>query len=97
MQIADQIFGISTAANALIYFKDGAPAYLTRRFDVKPDSSKFLQEDMAQLSGASRHTGGEHFKYDATYEDVGHLIRKHVAAYPPALENYFRLVLPVPS
>ncbi len=93
MQIAAQLFGIRTAVNALIYFKDGTPAYLTRRFDVKPDSSKFLQEDMAQISGASRHTRGENFKYEGTYEDIGKLIKEHVAAYPPALENYFRLLL----
>lgn len=93
MQIAAQVFGIRTAANALIYFKDGTPAYLTRRFDVKPDGSKFLQEDMAQISGSSRQTRGENFKYAGTYEEIGKLIREHVAAYPPALENYFRLLL----
>lgn len=93
MQIASQIFGINTARNSLIYFKDGTPAYITRRFDVKPDGSKYLQEDMAQISGRSRHTRGENFKYEATYEEIGQLIRQHVAAYPPALENFFRLVL----
>lgn len=93
MQIASQIFGIKTAANALIYFKDGTPAYITRRFDVKQDGSKYLQEDMAQISGASRHTRGDNFKYDGTYEEIGQLIRQYVAAYPPAIENYFRLVL----
>jgi len=93
MQIASQAFGIKTAANALIYFKDGTPAYITRRFDVKPDGSKYLQEDMAQISGHSRHTRGENFKYEGTYEEIGQLIRQHVAAYPPTLENYFRLVL----
>jgi serine/threonine-protein kinase HipA len=93
MQIASQIFGIRTAANALIYFKDGTPAYLTRRFDVKPDGSKFLQEDMAQVNGRTRHTHGENFKYEGTYEDIAQLIRKHVSAYPPAMENYFRLIL----
>lgn len=93
MQIASQLFGIRTAANALIYFKDGTPAYLTRRFDLKPDRTKFQQEDMAQISGASRHTRGENFKYEGTYEDIGGLIREHVAAYPPTLESYFRLVL----
>src|SRR5687767_8166377 len=40
MQIASQVFRIRTAANALIYFKDGTPAYITRRFDVKPDGTK---------------------------------------------------------
>lgn len=93
MQIATQIFGINTAANALIYFKDGTAAYITRRFDVKADGNKYLQEDMAQISGRSRQTRGENFKYEGTYEEIGQLIRQYVAAYPPALENFFRLVL----
>ncbi|MGN6435839.1 MAG: HipA domain-containing protein [Agriterribacter sp.] len=95
MQIAEQVFGIKTAANALIYFKDGAPAYITRRFDVKADGTKYLQEDMAQLSGRSRHTGkpGDDFKYNGTYEEIGKLIEQHVAAYPPTLERFFQLVL----
>jgi serine/threonine-protein kinase HipA len=93
MQIASQVFGIRTAANALIYFKDGTPAYITRRFDVKPDGSKHLQEDMAQISGRSRHSAGDNFKYEGTYEEIGHLIRRYVAAYPPAQENFLQLVL----
>ena len=48
MQIAEQVFDIKTAGNALIYFNDGVPAYITRRFDVKPDGKKYLQEDMSQ-------------------------------------------------
>ncbi len=93
MQIASSVFGIETAANGLIYFKDGTPAYITRRFDIKPDGSKYLQEDMAQISGRSRQTGGENFKYEGTYEEIGHLINKYVAAAMPAKENFFRLVL----
>jgi serine/threonine-protein kinase HipA len=93
MQIAAQVFGISTAANALIYFKDGAPAYLTRRFDRRQDGSKSLQEDMAQLSGRSRQSHGDNFKYDGTYADIGALIKQYVAASMPALENFFRIVI----
>lgn len=93
MQMADQLFGVRTATNALIYFQDGTPAYLTRRFDVKPGGGKYQQEDMAQISGRSSNTHGEHFKYDGTYEEIGTLIRKYVAAYPPSLERYFRIVL----
>jgi serine/threonine-protein kinase HipA len=93
MQIAAQAFGISTAANGLIYFKDGAPAYLTRRFDRREDGSKSLQEDMAQLSGRSRQSHGENFKYDGTYDDIGALIKQYVAASMPALENFFRIVI----
>jgi Uncharacterized protein related to capsule biosynthesis enzymes len=93
MQIAFQVYKINTAANALIYFKDGTSAYLTRRFDVRKDGSKFLQEDMAQISGASRHTKGENFKYEGNYEDIGKLIKQYVAAYLPALEEFYRIVV----
>jgi serine/threonine-protein kinase HipA len=93
MQLASQLFNIPTAANGLIQFKDGSPAYITRRFDVKTGGGKYLQEDMAQISGRSRQMHGEHFKYEGTYEEIGQLIRQHVAAYPPALENFFRVVL----
>ncbi len=54
MQIASQLFNIPAAANALIYFKDEAPAYITKRFDVNPDGSKHLQEDFAQISGKTK-------------------------------------------
>lgn len=93
MQIASKVCGINTAANGIIYFKDGTPAYLTRRFDVKADGSKYLQEDMAQISERTRQTAGENFKYEGTYEEIGHLIEKYVAASMPARENYFRLVV----
>jgi serine/threonine-protein kinase HipA len=93
MQIAARLFDIKTAANGLIYFKDGAPAYLTKRFDINPEGGKYQQEDMAQLSGRTRTTHGDTFKYDGTYEEIGHLIQKYVAAYPPALEQLFRIVL----
>lgn len=93
MQIASQVFGIKTAANALIYFQDGTPAYITRRFDIKPNGSKYLQEDMAQLSGRTRQSHGNDFKYDSTYEEVGNLISRYAAAALPSLEVFFKVVL----
>lgn len=93
MQIASQLFKISVAENALIYFKDGAPAYITRRFDVKTDGSKHLQEDFAQISGKTKKKDGENYKYDGTYEDIGTLIKEKVGASLPVLESFFRLVL----
>src|SRR5262245_15581283 len=59
MQIADQIYDIRTANNALIYCKDDSVAYLTRRFDLKEDGSRFLIENMAQLGGRSFESHGE--------------------------------------
>lgn len=93
MQIADQLFKINTAANALIRFKDGQPAYITRRFDVKPDGSKYMQEDFAQLTNRTKHTHGETFKYDGSYEEIGLLIKRFVPAAAPALEKFFQLVV----
>lgn len=93
MQIASQIFGIETAENAVIYFQDGTPAYLTRRFDVKDDGSKYQQEDMAQLSGRTKQTAGDNFKYEGTYQEVGNLISRYVAAALPSLERFFKVVL----
>lgn len=93
MQIAGQLFNIPVADNALIYFKDMAPGYITRRFDVKPDGAKHLQEDFAQISGKTKKNDGDNYKYNGTYEDIGKLIREKVAAYPPVLEEFFKVVV----
>jgi len=93
MQIARQVFKIEVAENALVEFADGEPAYLVRRFDVGPDGTKRLQEDFAQVANRSEETHGRNYKYDFSYEEIGGLIRKHVAAYAVDLERYFTLVL----
>lgn len=93
MQIAEQIFGLKVAANALIYFKDGEPAYITKRFDVKENGTKYLQEDFAQLTQRTTHTHGETYKYEGSYAEIGTLIRQYVAAAIPALESFFKLIV----
>jgi serine/threonine-protein kinase HipA len=93
MQIASQIFNIKTAHNALIYFQDGTPAYLTKRFDVKNDGSKYIQEDFAQITNRTNETHGESYKYDGSYLEVGLLIKKYVPASLVALENFFKIIL----
>lgn len=40
MQIARQVYGLETAENALIFLRDGKPAYLTKRLGVREDGSK---------------------------------------------------------
>jgi serine/threonine-protein kinase HipA len=93
MQIARQVFGISVAENALIAFADGEIAYLVRRFDIQKDGSRALQEDFAQVAQRSEETHGENYKYDFSYEEIGGLIRKHVAAHPVEMEKFVRLVV----
>ncbi|TVR75621.1 MAG: type II toxin-antitoxin system HipA family toxin [Marinilabiliales bacterium] len=81
MQIARQVYGIETAENALIFFKNGSPAYITRRFDVKEDGTKLAQDDFASLAGRTPQTHGEHYKYSGSYLDLFQLMQAHLSAY----------------
>jgi len=93
MQIAKQVYGINVAENAMIFFKDGSPAYITKRFDVKPDGTKWGKEDFATLAGKTKDNAGPDFKYDYSYEELGLLFRKYVAAWKIEIEKYFVLVV----
>lgn len=93
MQIARQVYGITTAENAMIFFPDGTPAYITKRFDVKEDGSKWGKEDFATLAGKTKASSNEDFKYDFSYEELGLLIQKHVPAWKVEIEKYFSLVV----
>jgi serine/threonine-protein kinase HipA len=93
MQIASQIFNIKTAHNALIYFKDGTPAYITKRFDVKGDGTKYIQEDFAQITNRTKETHGESYKYEGSYLEIGELIKKYVPASMIAIENFFKIIV----
>ena len=93
MQIASQIFNINTAHNSLIYFKDGTPAYITKRFDVKEDGTKYIQEDFAQITNRTNETHGESYKYEGSYLQIGELIRRYVPASMIAIENFFKIIV----
>jgi serine/threonine-protein kinase HipA len=81
MQIARQVYGIETAENALIFFADGAQAYITKRFDRFTDGRKRAQDDFASLAGRTPQTHGEHYKYSGNYLELFELMQKYVPAY----------------
>lgn len=81
MQIARQLYGIETAENALIFFRNGAPAYITKRFDVKEDGTKWAQDDFASLAQRTPQTHGEHYKYLGNYLELFQLMEAHLPAY----------------
>ena len=94
MRIAEQVYGIPTAKNCLCYFRNGAVAYVTRRFDVQPDGSKWLQEDFASIANISKDTNGANYKYNAlSYAECGTLIDKHVSAAMVEKLKFFRIVV----
>ena len=93
MQIARQVYGIKTAENALIFFRDGSPAYLTRRFDVRLDGRKLRVEDFASLAGKTARISGVNFKYDYSYEGVAALLKKYSVAYLVEAGKLFQLIV----
>lgn len=93
MQIASQVYGIETAPNALCFFDDGSPAYITRRFDVHKNG-KYKQEDFAALLGYTKDNAGSNYKYDkASYEDCAEIIHRYVKAALVDIRRFYRLVL----
>ncbi|MDX9747643.1 MAG: HipA domain-containing protein [Paludibacter sp.] len=93
MQLARQVYGIETAENALIFFKNGAPAYITRRFDIKDDGTKLAQEDFASLAGRTPQTHGEHFKYAGNYLQLFQLMQTHLSAYKSEAPKLLKLLI----
>jgi serine/threonine-protein kinase HipA len=93
MQIARQVYGLNTAENAMIFFKNSSPAYITKRFDVKHDGGKWGKEDFATLAGKTKDNAGANFKYEYSYEEAGLLIRKYVPAWRIEIEKFFSLVV----
>ena len=91
MQIASQIFGIKTAANAICFFQNGTPAYITRRFDVTKNG-KLKMEDFASIIGKTPNDG-HNFKYNSSYEDIAISIRKYIPAWRIEIVKFFKLVL----
>lgn len=81
MQIARQAYGIETAENALIFFKNGTHAYITKRFDVKEDGTKLGQDDFASLAGRTPQTHGEQYKYQGNYLDLFLVMQTHLSTY----------------
>ncbi len=93
MQIARQVYGIETAENALIFFKNEAPAYITRRFDINADGSKKAKEDFATLAGKTPQTHGEHYKYEGYYLELFDLMKKFLPAYRVEVPKLFKLLV----
>ena len=94
MHLAAQVFRLSTAPCGLVFFPDGAPALVVRRFDRAVDyGGKLRQEDFCQLSGRSAQTAGRNFKYEGSYEECGRLVRTFCPAWKIAIERFFRQVV----
>lgn len=93
MQIASQVYKIATADNALAFFADGNPVYITKRFDYGKDDLKIKQDDFASIAGRTEKNSGKDFKYSGSYEDIAKLIQQNVAAWQVEMSKFFTLVV----
>lgn len=93
MQIARQVYQIETAENALIFFQNGAPAYITKRFDVGENGTKRAQDDFASLAGRTPQTHGEHYKYLGNYLELLQLMQTYVPAYTVEAPKLLKLLV----
>lgn len=93
MQIAKQIFKIETAENSLVFFKDGSPAYITKRFDYNTNGEKLAVEDFASLLGKSPATDGEQYKYEGNYLELFDALKKYVPAWKVEAPKLFTLIV----
>ncbi|WP_312150867.1 HipA domain-containing protein [Empedobacter sp.] len=93
MQIAKQIFKIETAENTLVFFEDGSPAYLTKRFDYDESKNKLAVEDFASLLGKSPATDGEQYKYDGNYLELFEVLKKYAPAWKVEAPKLLTLIV----
>lgn len=93
MQIAKQAFGIPIAECALVFFKNGEPAYITKRFDYAKNGLKIAQEDFATITGKSKEKMGGTYKNSGSYEEIAQYMKLHVAAYAVEVEKYYERII----
>jgi serine/threonine-protein kinase HipA len=93
MQLAAQIYKLDVAKNALIFFADGEPAYITRRFDVMPDGRRCLKEDFASVLNKTSESGNKNFKYQSSYAEIAGAIDLYLPAAMIGKERLFQLAL----
>lgn len=79
---------IKVVPHTLIRFSDGELTYLTKRIDRDNRGTKFLMEDMCQIS--ERLTAD---KYKSSYENIAKMIRKYSSAPMLDLVNFWEVVM----
>lgn len=93
MQIANQVYGIRTAKNGLCFTKSGQCVYLTKRFDVKTDLTKYMMEDFASVLDMTEQNGGSNFKYHGNYVQIADAIKRYIPTWVIEMDQFFKTVL----
>jgi serine/threonine-protein kinase HipA len=93
MQIAGQIYGIETAPNCLVFFGNGEPALLVKRFDINKIGEKIGVEDFASLAAKTPQTHGTDYKYQGNYFETFDILKANVPAYKIESLKLYKLII----
>lgn len=93
MQIASRVYGIRTAENTLCFTPKNKAVYITKRFDIARDGSKYLMEDFASVLGRKSGNASQQYKYSGSYLEIAEAIRRYVPAWSIDLEMFFKTVV----
>ncbi len=93
MLIAANVFNIETAVCGLVLFTNEVPAYITKRFDVAKDGTRYLKEDFASVLQRTEPTHGKNYKYNSSYEEMALAINKFLPAATIQKEKLFALAI----
>jgi serine/threonine-protein kinase HipA len=94
MLIAKHVYGIETASCGLLLFNDNEPAYITKRFDIAKDGSRYLKEDFASVLQRTATTHGKNFKYDnVSYEEMAIALDTFIPTPMIQKEKLFKLIV----
>ena len=93
MQIAAKVYGIETAESDLCFTPSGQAVYITKRFDIAPDGSRYPMEDFASVLGRNLGMLNPDDKYSGAYSAIAEALRRFVPAWMVDMERFFTLVL----
>lgn len=69
-----RVLGFDAPICGILKFEDGTSAYFIKRYDRTENGNKIHQEDM--LAAFNRPNVNENIKYQGSYEEVAHLLKK---------------------
>ncbi len=91
MQLAKQVFQLETIENALIFYNDGRPAYISK--NVAYDFSNQNNINVLKALQDNYDNTEEDINQYISYEEVANFLEKNVAAYTIEIEKFYNWIL----
>ena len=66
---------------------------MVKRFDIKENGTKWLQEDFSQIKQVNQQGNGVNYKYEGSYEEIAALIKKYCGAWQVEIELFYKVIV----